>query len=188
MNRQDRLPATAVAPPPKPAPGRGDRGAAPSPGVDGPRATMNPERLIERLISFFSSLRLTVFCLGLGLVLVFWGTLAQVDLGLYKAQNEFFRSFFIYWGPKGASWRLPIFPGGYLVCGVLLINLVTAHFKRFVWTRKKIGIWMAHVGVILLLLGQLLTDMLSRESHMWLAQGMVKNYSDSSAQEELAVV
>jgi hypothetical protein len=160
----------------------------PSPEVDGPRPTMNLDGLVERLISFFSSLRLTVVCLSLGLVLVFWGTLAQVDLGLYKAQNEFFRSFFIYWGPKGGSWRIPIFPGGYLVGGVLLINLVTAHFKRFVWTRKKIGIWMAHIGVILLLLGQLLTDMLSRESHMWLAQGMVKNYSDSSAQEELAVV
>ena len=58
--------------------------------------------LLDRLVSFFTSLRLTVVCLALGLVLVFWGTMAQVDLGLYKAQNEFFRSFIIYWGPKGA--------------------------------------------------------------------------------------
>ena len=59
---------------------------------------------LDRLISFFTSIRLTVVCLALGLVLVFWGTLAQVDLGLYKAQNEFFRCFFVYWAPKGASW------------------------------------------------------------------------------------
>jgi len=157
-------------------------------------ATPNPpaphwqETLLDWLIDFFSSLRLTVFCLGLGLILVFVGTIAQVDLGLYKAQNEFFRSFFIYWGPKGATWRIPVFPGGYLVGGVLLINLVTAHFRRFKLTRKKVGIWMIHIGVILLLLGQLLTDMLSRESHMWLTEGQTKNYSDSTSVKELAVI
>src|SRR2546421_11890964 len=123
---------------------------------------------LDRLIKFFTSMRLTVVCLGLGLVLVFIGTLAQVDLGLYKAQNEFFRSFFIFWGPKGAGWKMPIFPGGYLVGGVLLINLVAAHFSRFKWTRKKAGIWLVHFGIILLLLGQLLTDMLSHESALHL--------------------
>src|SRR3954452_25362578 len=107
--------------------------------------------LLKRIINLFTSLKLTVVCLSLGLVLVFIGTLAQVDLGLYKAQNEFFRSFLIYWGPKGATWKMPIFPGGYLVGGFLLINLVTAHFTRFKWTRKKIGILMVHFGVILLL-------------------------------------
>jgi hypothetical protein len=144
--------------------------------------------LFATLIVFFSSLRLTVVCLCLGIILVFWGTMAQVDLGLFKAQNEFFRSFLIYWGPKGAAWKIPVFPGGYTVGGLLLINLVTAHFTRFKWTRKKIGIWIVHTGVILLLVGQLLTDVLSRETHMWLTEGQTKNYSDSSSHEELAVV
>ena len=55
--------------------------------------------MLDRLVRFFTSLKLTVVLLGLGLVLVFWGTIAQVNLGLYKAQNEFFRSFFIFWQP-----------------------------------------------------------------------------------------
>src|SRR5436190_23825989 len=104
------------------------------------RSSYRPQNipmLLERLNKFFSSLRLTVACLALGLVLVFVGTLAQVDLGLYKAQNEFFRSFFIYWGPKGASWRIPVFPGGYLIGTVLLVNLLAAHIRRFTLTRKK---------------------------------------------------
>src|ERR1035438_7801825 len=93
------------------------------------------DHLLDRLINFFTSLRLTVVCLALGLILVFWGTLAQVDLGLYKAQNEFFRSFIIYWGPKGASWRMPVFPGGYLIGGVLLLNLIAAQLRRFTFTQ-----------------------------------------------------
>ena len=63
--------------------------------------------VLDALIKFFTSLRLTVVCLALALVLVFWGTLAQVDLGLYKAQNEFFRSFLIYWGPKAPRGEFP---------------------------------------------------------------------------------
>ena len=167
---------------------KGSQGKETSTGGRNGRETSRVDEFFAALINFFSSLRLTVVCLFLGLILVFWGTLAQVDLGLYKAQNEFFRSFLIYWGPKGANWKIAIFPGGYLVGGFLLINLLTAHFTRFKWTRKKIGIWMVHVGVILLLVGQLLTDVLSRESHMWLSEGQAKNYSDSSSHEELAVV
>jgi len=145
------------------------------------------DHFLDRLISFFTSLRLTVVCLALALLLVFFGTLAQVDLGLYKAQNEFFRSFFIYWGPKGASWKFPVFPGGYLIGGVLLINLFASQFRRFVLTASKIGLWMVHVGLILLLLGQLLTDLLSRESTLHLREGELRNYSETEREAELAV-
>lgn len=160
-------------------------GSASSKSASGPVLI---DRFFERLIAFFSSLRLTVVCLVVGMFLVFFGTLAQVDLGLYKAQNEFFRSFLVFWGPKGAAWQIPVFPGGYLVGGVLLINLLTAHFVRFKWTRAKIGIWMVHFGLILLLLGQLMTDILSRESVLHLREGQVKNYSEADRQCELAVV
>src|SRR4051812_46930951 len=108
--------------------------------------------LLDRIIKFFTSLRLTVVCLCLGLVLVFFGTLAQVDMGLYQAQNDFFRSFFVLWGPKGGGWKIPVFPGGYLVGSVLLLNLVAAHIKRFSVSKKKIGIFLIHAGLILLLL------------------------------------
>jgi len=144
--------------------------------------------VFDRLIRFFTSLRLTVVCLGFAILLVFLGTLAQVDLGLYKAQNEFFRSFIVFWAPKGAAWKMPVLPGGYLVGGVLLINLIASHVTRFKLTKAKIGIWLTHLGLILLLLGQLGTDLLSRESTLHLREGEAKNYSESDRQAELAVI
>jgi len=157
-----------------------------------PSAGRGPTKIVDQLlfalVDVFSSLKLTIVCLILGLVLVFAGTLAQVDMGLYKAQNEFFRSLFIKWGPAGASWKIPVFPGGYLVGSVLLLNLVTAHFRRFKFTRKKAGIWMIHVGLILLLLGQLLTDIFSQESVMHIREGDTKNYSETERRAELAVI
>ncbi len=143
---------------------------------------MNP------LWKFLTSLRLCVAMLALGLVLVFWGTLAQVHLGLYQAQHEFFRSFFIYWQPQGSALRVPIFPGGYLVGGVLILNLFCAHFRYYQPGTRKIGIAMIHLGIVLLLLGQLLTDLLSKESFMHVREGGSKNYSESTSQFELAVV
>jgi len=142
----------------------------------------------ERLIRFFSSLRLTVVCLALGLVLVFAGTLAQVEIGLLKAQNEFFRSFFVFWMPKGAAFKIPVLPGGYLLGGLLLINLTTAHLTRFQWTKKKAGIWLIQFGLILLLLGQLLTDILARESALQLAEGQTKNFSEEFRSTELVLI
>ena len=142
----------------------------------------------EPLIKLFTSLRLTVVCLAFAVLLVFLGTLAQVDLGLYKAQNEFFRSFFVFWGPKNADWKIPVLPGGYLVGGVLLINLIASHVMRFKLTRAKAGIWMVHFGLILLLLGQLGTDLLSRESTLHLRNGEARNYSEADRQAELAVI
>jgi len=144
--------------------------------------------MFDWLIKIFTSLKLTVTLLALGIVLVFWGTLAQVHLGLFKAQNEFFRSFFIYWQPAGANWRLPIFPGGYLVGGLLLINLFAAHFRYYQPGKKKFGIVLIHLGVVLLLLGQFLTDFLSTESAMHIRAGGTANYSESDRHYELAVI
>jgi hypothetical protein len=143
--------------------------------------------LLEPLIKFFTSLRLTVALLMLSLVLVFIGTLAEVHLGLYKAQTEFFRSFFIYWHPENAAWKIPVFPGGYFLGMALLLNLVAAHVSRFKFSRAKIGLWIIHAGLILLILGQLATDMFAVESQMHLRQGQMKNYSESDRMDELAV-
>jgi len=144
--------------------------------------------MLKALYKFFSSLRLTVVCLVLGCVIVFWGTIAQVHLGLYKAQNEFFRSFVVYWTPAGSGLHLPIFPGGYLIGTVLLLNLFTAHFRYYQPGKRKIGILLIHLGVVLLLTGQMLTDFLSRESAMHLRIGETKNYSEAERAFELVVL
>ncbi len=109
--------------------------------------------MIDRFVSFFSSLRLTIVCLGLAAVLVFAGTLAQVRLGLYAVQSEFFRSFFVYWTPGGGHWKIPVFPGGWSIGLVLLVNLLAAHIQRFHFSRRKIGLLLVHAGLILLLAG-----------------------------------
>ena len=143
---------------------------------------------LKRVVDVFSSLRLTVVCLAIGMVLVFVGTLAQVDEGLYQAQNRYFKSLLIWWSPGDGNFKIPIFPGGYLVGGVLLVNLIAAHIKRFELSRKKIGIFIIHSGLILLLLGQLFTDVLSVESALQVTEGQTKNFSEDFHANEVVLI
>jgi len=143
---------------------------------------------LKLLWNFLASLRLTVVCLLLALVLVFAGTIAQVHVGLYQAQAQYFKSFLVWWSPPGAGWRIPVYPGGYLIGGVLVLNLIAGHLKRFGFARKKLGLFLIHAGLILLLLGQLLTDLLSTESSMRLAEGETAQYSEDFQKAELVLI
>jgi hypothetical protein len=178
---------TTVAVPKETAGSSSRRSVSDAPAAAPPSGTQTGNSNAS-VVRFFSSLRLTVVLLAMGMVLVFAGTIAQVNMGLYKAQNEFFRGLFIFWGPQGANWKIPVFPGGYLVGTLLLVNLLAAHVTRFKFTRKKAGIWLTHVGVIMLLVGQLLTDLLAHESALHLREGEAKNYSEAQREDELAVI
>ena len=144
--------------------------------------------MLNKLINILTSLRLTVICLALAAGLVFIGTIAQVRLGLYVVQEQYFGSFFVWWGPQGSNFKFPVYPGGYLLGGILLINLIAAHIKRFELKRKKFGIFIVHAGLILLLVGQLLSQLFQVESYMAIDEGDQKNYSESGRVSELAIV
>ena len=143
--------------------------------------------MLGSAFKFLSSLRLTVVLLVLGIAVVFFGTLAQTSDGLYIAQAKYFRSWFSTWTPhSGPSWVIVPLPGGYLLGTLLLVNLVTAHIKRFEFKWSKAGIHLTHFGIVLLLVGQLLTDMMARESRMSFAEGEARNYSEDFQTYELA--
>ena len=143
--------------------------------------------MLNNIVKFFTSLKLTVTCLTLFMLIVFVGTIAQVDQGLYLVQERYFKSIFVYWGPENADWQIPVMPGGYLVGTFLLLNLVGAYITRFKLTKKKVGIYISHAGLILLLLGKLFTDLLSRESAMEIKEGETVSHSADFRLNELAL-
>jgi len=142
----------------------------------------------QRLLDIISSLKLTLFCLAAALILVFAGTLAQVNLGIHVVQERYFQSLFVWWPPDSTGLKFPIFPGGHLLGGILVVNLVAAHLRRFRWTWRKLGIHLIHAGLVIMLMGGLFTDLFSVESHMRLEEGDTKNYSEDGLLVELAVI
>ncbi|MFM7213439.1 MAG: ResB protein required for cytochrome C biosynthesis, partial [Verrucomicrobiota bacterium] len=149
-----------------------------------------PVALWRLPLKVLSSLRLTVVLLAFSIAVVFFGTLAQTEDGLYLAQAKYFRSYWAVWSPHAPDWRwlkIPL-PGGYLLGFLLLANLLAAHLTRFQFTWKKSGIFLTHIGIILLLIGQLTTDMFARESRMRFAEGEFRNYTEGFQESEIAVL
>lgn len=147
------------------------------------------------LIQSLASLKLTVMLLAVSLALVFFGTLDQVQYGIWHTQKLYFESLFVIWAyPEQAPlysklyWlRIPL-PGGYLLGGLLLVNLLCAHFSRFKLTWKKSGIFLIHFGLILLLVSEVMTDVLSVESQMPVDEGGRSNHSFSYRDNELVFI
>lgn len=175
-------PATSTPPP-------GSKGSR-RPAAD-PEAVAPPAKPAwKRWLAPLSSLRLTVILLALGIVVTFFGTLAQTEDGLYIAQQRYFRSWFSVWSPHDPGWKwiqVPL-PGGYLLGTLLVLNLIAAHTTRFKPSWRKSGIFLTHMGVLMLLLGQLATDMFSRESRMNFGEGESRSYSEDFQKTELAFV
>lgn len=144
---------------------------------------------------FLSSIRLTLVLLGSSVALVFFGTLDQVKFGIWFAQQKYFEHVFAVW-QYPTQWifgevlhwlHLPL-PGGYLLGPLLVVNLACAHFHYFRPSWRKAGIPLIHGGVVLLLLGQLWTQLQQEEYFLWLAEGEEKRYVEAFHQDELVVI
>jgi ABC-type transport system involved in cytochrome c biogenesis permease subunit len=142
--------------------------------------------LLRSLRDTFLSLKLTLALLGFGMVLIFAATLDQVNLGIWAVQEKYFRSFIVYL--KAGPFVVPAFPGGYLIGGLLLLNLTAAFLHRFVFSWRKAGIIATHAGLILLLVGELLTGLWQEDYHMRLDEGQTKNYAESFRENELVLI
>ena len=125
------------------------------------------------ILRALASLRLTVALFAMAIFLVFAGTLAQVDHGIWDVVNH---SYFRVWFARvdfqtferlvqmfyPVEWNLTggfYFFGGKLIGGLLLVNLLAAHAVRFKVAADGSRLW-GGLGVIAL--GILLTALVIR--------------------------
>ncbi len=210
-------------------------------------------------LSWLSSLRLTVVLLSMSMYLIFVGTLAQVELGIWQVVEKYFRSIYVmvpfdvfrsllYPGSEEHWPGAHPFPGGFLIIGLLLVNLLAAHAVRYkvtgkgkalyagfgliligtavtaytvlepatsaaiqqdvikmmlIWTvpmtligvgcyfvfgNRKAGIVLIHGGLILMLVGEVITGIGADEGQMWIHENGVSNKIIDIREVEIAIV
>ncbi len=147
-----------------------------------PPTSRNPLRIL-------SSLKLTVTLLGFAMVLIFVATITQVEMGIHEVQAKFFRSWIAWWDvmPGEKHFSIPL-PGGTLLGLLLIINLLAAHGSRFKLRWNKVGMVVIHSGILLMLLGEILTGLMGREAQMAVNEGETLNYSTFPREVELVVI
>ncbi len=145
-------------------------------------------RPASRVWDALTSLKLTIVCLSLLMVLVIACTLAQTTMGTLGAVNAYIRSFLVWWDVPGTAWRVPVAPGGGLVGLVLTVNLIAAQARRLELSWRKAGLWIVHAGLILLFAGEFVTSLFQKDMQLSIEQGQTLNYVESPRDVELALV
>jgi hypothetical protein len=92
------------------------------------------------------------------------GTIAQRELGLFAAQHMFFSSWILWLGP------IPL-PGGYATTGLLTISLLAKFLLYSPWNFHRLGTILTHLGILVLLIGGLITALTQQEGYMIIGEG-----------------
>lgn len=151
---------------------------------------------VKKVFHSLASLRLTLFLLGAAFLLVFFGTLAQVELGIQGVLSLYFKSFLVAWpyprlwpGGGGLSpyFCIPLL-GGYSLGILVLANLFCAHLKYFKFKKQKLGIACVHLGLGVLVLSGFVSAYFQEESQMCLTLDVPKCYSEDFLDNELVLI
>lgn len=116
-------------------------------------------------LALLSSLQFSVWLFGLATALVFIGTMAQAEEGMWLVMAKYFRSFYCWvglwvffprvwfpqlWTADGFVWgniAFP-FPGGATIGGLMMVNLVAAHYHRFVITARGSRLFWGTIAIV----------------------------------------
>ena len=115
------------------------------------------------------------------MILVFFGTLAQRNEGLYLVQLDYFSSWLKWFGP------IPT-PSAKLTMLVMFINLSGFFFRPNILKLQKIGITITHAGIMLMLIGSGLTSLFSIEGSMIIDEGKKSNFFDNYYVKEFVII
>lgn len=106
------------------------------------------------------------------MILLILGTVSQKELGLFRAVEIYFNSWILWLGP------IPT-PGGLATLGIIFLALAIKFIFYSPWAWKKAGTILTHLGVLLLLIGGIVTTITNQEGFMIIPEGeTVEQISD----------
>jgi ResB-like family len=182
---------------------------APPPPLETVTPTQEPSLLVRkqnpiiRIFRALGSMRITVTLLAMGLVLVYAGTAAQMNQGIWTVVHSYFRSFYVlipfstlirpfaimFESPEKVTLPgvLP-FPGGFTIGAAMLLNMIFAYCFRYPnWTWKRSGVLLLHAGLIVMLSSEVISRYGASEGHMTIDEGASSSSVSDYRSAELAV-
>lgn len=137
--------------------------------------------MLTPIIQFLTKPTIVFYTVPWLMVLLVLGTVAQRYIGLYEAERLFFSAWVLWLGP------VPL-PGTYSVLTLITLSLLLKILLKSPWNRKQSGIIITHLGVLLLLIGGLLTALTSEEGYISLGEGETSHTVSDYHLRELAIL
>tara|TARA_B110000444_G_scaffold83828_1_gene79204 strand:- start:8238 stop:9368 length:1131 start_codon:yes stop_codon:yes gene_type:complete len=138
--------------------------------------------ILHNIYKIISNPKIFVYTVLWLMVLVFFGTIAQKDIGLYASQMKYFSTYYFILFDY-----IPL-PGGRLTLIIMTVNLASSLFKKNLWKMKKVGVIILHIGGLLLLVGGGVTAQFSSEGNMVINEGGNVDFVDDYHRMELCLV
>ena len=138
--------------------------------------------ILHNIYKIISNPKIFVYTVLWLMVLVFFGTIAQKDIGLYASQMKYFSTYYFILFDY-----IPL-PGGRLTLIIMTVNLASSLFKKNLWKMKKVGVIILHIGGLLLLVGGGVTAQFSSEGNMVINEGENIDFVDDYHRMELCLV
>lgn len=139
------------------------------------------------LLKALGSLKLTIVLLTFSMMLTFLATMAQTQLGIWEVMSRYIRTFFVWHEVPGFG-ELPVFPGGWILGGLLLINIIAAHITRFRTGWRRVPLILIHGGIALLLISEWITGVFAREMNLTFDEGQTKSYTEHPRETEIVFI
>ncbi len=127
-------------------------------------------KLFEKIFKFLASLKLAVIIVvSLGVISA-WGTIVESRYDMITAQKLVYHSWYMY-----------------SVLFLLIVNLIAVMVDRLPWQKKHIGFILAHVGIIILLVGSYVTRVVGIDGTLVFDIGESQRYISLIDQNEVVV-
>lgn len=133
-----------------------------------------------KLARILASASVIFYTLPWLMVLVILGTISQKELGLHAASQTYFNSIILWLGP------IPT-PGGLTTIAIIFIALSIKFLFFSKWSKHQAGIILTHLGILLLLLGGIVTVGLSREGFMIIPEGDSVSFTSDYHQRVVSI-
>jgi len=124
-----------------------------------------PKGALSRVVGFLGSFTLASILFLLLFILTLFGTLEQANSSLQDVRTKYFdQPFFL------TEHGIPL-PGASLLLGILFVNLVVGGMVRMRRTWSRVGIFVIHIGIALLLLSGLVEGLASKKGFLTVYEG-----------------
>lgn len=130
--------------------------------VNLPKSLVKISRLMAGPVVIF-------WCMPYLIFLIVMATVTQKSLGLYDAVHTYLYNFILWVGP------IPL-PGGGMALLIIFLCLLVKFLFYSQWSVKRTGIILSHLGVLILLLGGIVTYFTTKEGFMIIGENDTSQY------------
>jgi hypothetical protein len=128
------------------------------------------DRLLERLFKFFASLKLAVIIISSLAIISAVGTIVEARYDALYAQKIIYHS-----------------PVMYLIMALLVVNLFNVMIDRLPWKKHHLGFILAHIGIIVLIAGSVVTRVFGIDGSISFDIGQSNRYALIPAETEFSI-